>query len=406
MRGFIPDESRRGMKPRGVFCSGLSWPSVPGGADVRRSPAGSTARRRSDGLGEGAAQGAGVASGADGAQGLHLDLAGPLLAYAGGLGDLAQGAGLAAVEAVAHLDDLRLALGQRLDRLDERHLPLADLDAGVVFAAPLVGEHLPHLRAVLRTHLRVDGGDRLADLAQTPGLLGLHVEPVGELLLRGVAAELEAQRVLRAAEAVERVDDVGGKADRAGAVGDGAGDGLADPPRRVRREAVAHLRVELLDGPDQAGVALLDQVLEEHAATPVLLGDRDHEPQVALDKPPPRRRVALARATAEVLHLLGIQELAVPDPAEVLCENVLRHPIHPYSPSVCSVYAAGYEPPARGPACITKRSSTRSSRLEVIRQLRPHAHPKPSRRRSPGSASADSLKARRQHVGKDRKSVV
>src|SRR4028119_361319 len=90
------------------------------------------------GLGEGAAEGAGVAAGTDGSQRLHLDLAGPLLAYAEGFGDLAQGAGLAAVVAVAHLDDLRLALGQGPDRLYERHLPLSDLDAGVILAAPLV----------------------------------------------------------------------------------------------------------------------------------------------------------------------------------------------------------------------------------------------------------------------------
>src|SRR4028118_1805027 len=88
------------------------------------------------GLGEGAAQGAGVAAGADGAQSLHLDLAGPLLAYAEGLRDPAPGAGLAAVEPVAHLDDLGLALGKGPYRLDERHLPLADLAAGGVPRAP------------------------------------------------------------------------------------------------------------------------------------------------------------------------------------------------------------------------------------------------------------------------------
>src|SRR5918997_6447125 len=49
------------------------------------------------GLGEGAAQGAGVATGADGSQGFDLDLTRPLLGDAELLGDLAQGEGVAAV---------------------------------------------------------------------------------------------------------------------------------------------------------------------------------------------------------------------------------------------------------------------------------------------------------------------
>ena len=37
----------------------------------------------------------------------------------------------------------------------------------------------------------------------------------------------------------------------------------------------------LSTGPHQAGVALLDEVEEAQAAVAVLLGDRDHQPQVA-----------------------------------------------------------------------------------------------------------------------------
>jgi hypothetical protein len=73
---------------------------------------------------------------------------------------------------------------------------------------------------------------------------------------------------------------VGREADGAGVVGYGAGYGLPYPPRRVGREAVAHLGVELLDCPYQARVPLLDEVLEGHAAPAVLLGDGDHEPQI------------------------------------------------------------------------------------------------------------------------------
>src|SRR5918993_5019050 len=148
------------------------------------------------GLGEGAAQGAGVATSADGPQGFDLDLPGPLLGDAKLLGDLAQGEGLAAVEAVAHLDDPGLPLGKRPHGLHERQLPLADLDAGVVVAGALVGEQLAELGAFVGVDLRVDAGDGLADLAHPPGLLRFYADPLDELLLGSVAAELDAQGVL------------------------------------------------------------------------------------------------------------------------------------------------------------------------------------------------------------------
>jgi hypothetical protein len=45
---------------------------------------------------------------------------------------------------------------------------------------------------------------------------------------------------------VDRLDHVHGDANGAGLVGDGAGDGLADPPRSVGRELVAALVLELV----------------------------------------------------------------------------------------------------------------------------------------------------------------
>src|SRR5829696_101152 len=152
------------------------------------------------GFGEGAAQGAGVASGPDGPEGFDLDLPGPLLGDAELFGDLAQGAGLAPVEPVAHLDDPGLPLGQGPDGLDERQLPLAGLDAGVVVAGALVGEQLAHLGAFFAVDPGVDARDRLADLVQAPGLLGLDAEPLDDLFLGRIPAQLQAQGVLGAAK--------------------------------------------------------------------------------------------------------------------------------------------------------------------------------------------------------------
>jgi len=195
--------------------------------------------------------------------------------------------------------------------------------AAAVLAGALVGEQLAHLGALVGVKPGVDAGDGLPDLAQPPGLFWPDVEPLGELLLGGVAAELEAKGVLGPAQPVEGVHDVGGETDGAPMVREGAGDGLPDPPRSVSREAVAHFGVELLDGPDEAGVALLDEVLERHAATPVLLGDGDHQPEVGLDELLPRPTVARVGAPAEVPLLSRVEQRAAPHPAPILRENVL-----------------------------------------------------------------------------------
>jgi len=61
-------------------------------------------------------------------------------------------------------------------------------------------------------------------------------------------------------------------------------DGLADPPRRVRRELEALGVVELVDGAHEAQVPLLDEVQEREPSVAVALGDGDHESQVGLDQ--------------------------------------------------------------------------------------------------------------------------
>ena len=73
-------------------------------------------------------------------------------------------------------------------------------------------------------------------------------------------------------------------ADGAGLVGDGAGDGLANPPGGVGRELVAAAVLELVDGLHEADVALLNEVEELEAAVGVLFGDGDDEAQVGFDQ--------------------------------------------------------------------------------------------------------------------------
>jgi hypothetical protein len=94
--------------------------------------------------------------------------------------------------------------------------------------------------------------------------------------------------------AVEFLHHMHRQADGARLVHDGPLDVLADPPGGIGRKAEAAFRVELVQGVDQAEVALLDQVEQRHAAIEVMLGDVHHQAQVVLDHLLSRRLVALS----------------------------------------------------------------------------------------------------------------
>ncbi|SLA29119.1 Uncharacterised protein [Mycobacteroides abscessus subsp. massiliense] len=106
----------------------------------------------------------------------------------------------------------------------------------------------------------------------------------GKFLVAGLAAEPLVQLALDACQLVHLLHQVHGEADGAALVGHAAGDGLADPPRGVRRELEALGVVELLHGADQAQVAFLDEIQQGHTAAGVALGERDHQTQVRLQQ--------------------------------------------------------------------------------------------------------------------------
>ena len=100
----------------------------------------------------------------------------------------------------------------------------------------------------------------------------------------GSRPKLLHQLALRAHQLVDRFDHVHRNADGAGLVGDGAGDGLANPPRGVGGKFVAAAPFEFVDGLHQADVAFLNQVEELQAAVGVFLGDGNHQAEVRFDQ--------------------------------------------------------------------------------------------------------------------------
>ncbi len=143
----------------------------------------------------------------------------------------------------------------------------------------------------------------MGNLQNLPHPVRWDVHASADLLAGRLAPVLLDQSPGDPQQLVDRFDHVNGYADSSGLVGDGTGDGLSNPPRRVGGELVAFAIVELFDRANQADVALLDQVQQGHSPTDVLLGDAHDESEVGLGK------VALGAVT----RLLGHLDVAIED---------------------------------------------------------------------------------------------
>src|SRR6185436_9664296 len=240
---------------------------------------------------------------------------------------------LAAVaDAEAHLDDLLFA---RRERLEHRlglflQVQVDDRLGGGDHLAIL--DEVAQMRIFLFANRRLERDRLLRDLQDLPDLADRDVHALGDFLGRRLAPQLLHQRARGANELVDRLDHVHRDADGARLIGDRAGDGLADPPRRVRRELVAAAVLELVHGLHEADVPLLNQVEELEPAVRVLLRDRDDEAEVGFDQLLLRllglilaaqnrvqRLLQLARILLErVGHRLELELLILLQPHEVL----------------------------------------------------------------------------------------
>ena len=134
-----------------------------------------------------------------------------------------------------------------------------------------------------------------------------QVRRVGDLLVGRLVTELGRQLALDPAHLARPLRHVDGQADRAAGVLQAALDRLADPQRRVGREAEALAPVELLDGADQPEHPLLDQVAEREALALVAARVGHHQAQVGVDHAVLGDEVALLDALRQ-LDLLGGRE--------------------------------------------------------------------------------------------------
>src|SRR5262249_9756219 len=202
---------------------------------------------------------------------LVLDLADALAGDVEGATDFVERSWLLAVEAVAELEHLALALGQLGQNAPKRLTAESGLGGLVRKRDREIGEEIAQLGLLLVADRLLERDRCLGAAADLLDLVDREVEIERDLGGVRLARELRAELALGAVDAVELLDDVDGHPDRAPLVGDRTRDGLPDPPRRVGRELVALAPVELLGGAYEPDRALLDQVEEREALVAVPL---------------------------------------------------------------------------------------------------------------------------------------
>src|SRR5690242_6750206 len=166
---------------------------------------------------------------------LVLDLADALAGDVERPPDLVERARMLAAEAVAKLEDTPLPVGEVLQGLAQR-LFGENLRGPLVRAlGALVSDELAELRLLLVADRLLERDRRLGGALDGVDFLRIDPRDLGDLLGGGLAAQLRDELALGAADLVQLLDDMDGDPDRARLLGKRSGDGLADPPRRVRR---------------------------------------------------------------------------------------------------------------------------------------------------------------------------
>src|SRR5579872_6115699 len=218
------------------------------------------------------------------AQRLGFDLAYALAGDGKRLAHFLQRVLAAILQAETHLDHLLLARGQGAQHL-RRLLLQVDVDYGIRRRnhGPILDE-VAQMRIFLFAYRRLQGDGLLRDLEHLAHLGHGNVHALGDFFRRRLAPQFLHQLPRGADQLVDGLDHVHRNADGAGLVGNGAGNGLPDPPRGVGRELIAAAVLEFVHRLHQTDVAFLNQVEELQTAVGVLLGDGNHQAQVGFDE--------------------------------------------------------------------------------------------------------------------------
>src|ERR687897_35556 len=262
--------------------------------------------------------------------GFALQLANALAGDSEFLAELGEGRGVAVAEAVAPHQDMPVTLGEPLDSLLEgTYLHLPD-DRACHLRGTLVLDQLSEFGAVaVRGEGLVEAGGVRHGALDVEHLADGPLQASGDLFVCGLAAQLGGELVVSTGHLPDLIPHMHGNADGTALVRHRALHGLPYPPRGVRGEPPAAVGAELLYGPHQADVALLDQILERQPHPTIPLGNTDHQPEVLLDELLTRPIVTGLGPLAEVDLLPVRKEIPLVDAREVPGDEVrgLRRPL-------------------------------------------------------------------------------
>src|SRR5690242_18343184 len=227
---------------------------------------------------------AGTLGGAELAQGLGFDLADALAGNVEFLTDFFEGVLALAADTEAEADNL-LFLGR--EGLQDIGGFVADvgIDDGVHRRAdPAVFDEIAESGFAIAADGSFQRYRVAGDGLQLLDLFDRDVHAAADFFVGRDAAELLFELAGGAQELVHTLVHVNGNANGARLIGDGARDGLANPPSSVGRELVAAAVFELVGGAHETDVAFLDQIEQVEAAVDVLLGDGNDQAQIGFDK--------------------------------------------------------------------------------------------------------------------------
>src|SRR5262245_38795766 len=258
-------------------------------------------------------------------QALVLDLPDPLPRDVERATHLVERPRLLAVEPVAHLEDLLLPRRERAQDLLQRVASQSLLGRLLRQRRRLVGQEVPELRLLVVADRLLQRDRKLRAAPDLLDLVGAQVELAADLERGRLTAELAAELPLGAHDLVQLLDDVHRHPDRPRLVRERTGDGLANPPCRVRRELEPLAVVELLGGAHEPDRPFLDQIEERQPLVAVPLRDRDDQAQVRLHHRLLRAVVAALDLLRELDLLRSGEQVDLADVLQEELERVGRH---------------------------------------------------------------------------------
>ncbi len=217
------------------------------------------------------------------AEGFGFDLTDALAGDFELASDFLEGAAVAIDEAEALFQDGAFAFGEGIEDIFDFVLEENDGRlVGGVFGGFVLDE-VSEAGVLAVSDGSLEGDGLLGHLENGADAFDRELNFVRDFFRGGFASVFLNELFLDADEFVDRLDHVHRDTDGARLIGDGAGNGLPNPPSGVGREFIAAAVFKFFHGLHEAHVAFLNEVEEGESAVGVFFGDGNDETEVGLN---------------------------------------------------------------------------------------------------------------------------